>query len=125
MDELKMKPSRIVMGPASLELNYSGIVPIEDRHRVLEITELLTPPQERGNNHANSLMNEVCDQADQQGILLMLIPESFGKDGLSTEQLERWYIKNFGFLHLQKEPKTILVRMPRTAAQQWASNEQQ
>lgn len=116
-----LRPGHIALGPASLELSYSGIVPPLDRDRVLEITNLLTPPQERGKNHANSLMQEVCDQADQAGKLLLLMPEAFDQGGLTTAQLVDWYTRKHGFTYLQQSPKVVLIRLPRTAAQQWAA----
>jgi len=119
MDELK--PGRIELGGASLDLSYSGIVPIADRDRVLEISNLFTLPEERGNNCANSLMHEVCYQADQANKLLLLMPEAFGRDGLTTEQLTDWYKRKHGFTTLQDAPKVILIRLPLTAAQQWAA----
>jgi len=76
-DTRALKPGRIALGAASLDLSYSGIVPIADRDRVLEISNLFTFPAERGNNAANSLMQDVCEQADQANKLLMLMPEAF------------------------------------------------
>jgi hypothetical protein len=116
-----LKPGRIALGGASLDLSYSGIVPIADRDRVLEISNLFTLPQERRNNHAHSLMQDVCEQADQANKLLLLMPEAFGQGGLTTAQLVDWYTGKFGFTCLQSFPKVILIRLPRTAAQQWAA----
>lgn len=119
MDELK--PGTITLGPASLHLSYSALVPPNLRGNALEITELLTAVNERGQNHANSLMQDVCEQADQAGKLLLLMPETYGQDGgLTTEQLSDWYQRRHGFVVLQLSPKTILVRMPARAAAKWA-----
>lgn len=118
MDELK--PGVIALGPASLRLSYSALVPPNLRGNALEITELLTQTNERGQNHANSLMQDVCEQADQAGKLLLLMPERYGQDGLTTEQLSDWYQRRHGFVVLQLSPKIILVRMPAMAAAKWA-----
>lgn len=118
MDELK--PGTITLGPASLHLGYTSMVPPNMRGGALEITELLTSANERGNNHANSLMQDVCQQADQAGKLLLLMPEKFDSGGLTTEQLFDWYIRRHGFVALQMTPKIILVRMPERAAKLWA-----
>lgn len=118
MDELK--PGTIALGPSSLHLSYSALVPPNLRGNALEITELLTQANERGNNHANSLMQDVCGQADQSGKLLLLMPEKFGQDGMTTEQITDWYQRSHGFMVLQLTPKTILVRMPAAAAAKWA-----
>lgn len=118
MDE--MKPGRIKLGAASLELSYSQLIPPIYRGNALEITDLLTESTERRNNAANSLMQEVCAQADQHHKLLLLMPKAFGSDGLTTDQLSDWYQRRFGFVVLQAAP-VILIRMPHDAAQQWAA----
>lgn len=115
-----MKPGHIVMGHASLDLSYSGIVPPAERGRVLEITSLRTDRWSRRKGHASALLREVCDQADQNNMLLLIAPEPFGIDGPTAEQLGDWYTRQFGFTPLQLSP-TILVRLPRTVAQQWAA----
>lgn len=119
MDGLTMKPGTVALGPASLRLSYSAIIPPNLRGHALEITDLLTPEKERGHNHANSLMQDVCEQADHCGILLLLMPEQFGQGGMTTAQLSSWYIRRHGFAILQMEPKLILVRMPSRAAAKW------
>lgn len=116
-----LRPGRITLGAASLDLSYSGIVPPADRDRVLEISNMFTSSKERRNNAANSLMQDVCEQADQAGKLLMLMPEAFDHGGPTTAQLVDWYTRKFGFTTLQQFPKVILIRLPRTAAQQWAA----
>lgn len=115
-----MKPGTIVLGPASLHLGYSALVPPHLRGNAFEITDLLTAVNERGQNHANSLMQDVCQQADQAGKLLLLMPESYGQDGLTTDELSDWYQRRHGFVVLQLSPKIILVRMPAAAAAKWA-----
>lgn len=65
-------------------------------------------------------MQSVCEQADQAGILLLLMPQAFGTDGLTSMQLEFWYTDKFGFTALQQSP-TILIRLPASAGQQWAA----
>lgn len=118
---IEMKPGTITLGPSSLHLSYCSLVPPNLRGNALEITELLTDPAARGQNHANSLMQEVCDQADQAGKLLLLMPEKYGQDDSPTsEQLSDWYQRHHGFIVLQHSPKTILVRMPSKAAAKWA-----
>ena len=122
MDGLtEMKPGNVALGAASLHLGYCSFVPPNLRGHALEITDLLTDDNERGNNHANSLMQDVCAQADQAGKVLILMPERYGHgDGLTSEQLSDWYQRRHGFVVLQISPKTILVRMPAAAAAKWA-----
>jgi hypothetical protein len=115
-----MKPGTITNGFASLDLSYSGIVPPAERGRVLEITNLLTPSTNRRQNHASLLMQSVCEQADEANMLLLLMPQAFGTDGLTSMQLQFWYTSKFGFVALQQSP-TILIRMPATAGERWAA----
>lgn len=118
-----MKPGHIVLGHSSLDLSYSSIIPAADRDRVLEITSLRTDRWSRGKGHAGALMREVCEQADQHGMFLMLTPEAFGIEGLATEQLADWYTRRFGFMPLPDS--SILIRLPRTVAQRWAAANEQ
>lgn len=115
-----MKPGTITNGAASLTLSYSAIVPPAERGRVLEITDLLTTSTKRRQNHASLLMQSVCEQADQADMLLLLMPQAFGTDGLTSLQLQHWYSDKFGFVTLQQSP-TILIRMPAAAGERWAA----
>lgn len=117
-----MKPGTVHMDGASLELSYSAIVPANSRGDAFEISNLFTERSKRGHNRANSLMQEVCDQADQAGKLLLIMPEAFDSGGPSTAQLVDWYVLKHGFTLLQIDPKTILIRMPQHAAQQWTAS---
>jgi hypothetical protein len=119
-----MKPGHIAMGHSSLNLGHSSIIPVADRDRVLEITSLRTDRWSRGQGHAGALMREVCEQADQNDMFLLLSPEAFGVGGLTTEQLADWYVRRFGFVRLQDTP-VLLIRLPRTAAQRWAAANEQ
>lgn len=110
-----MKPGHIALGHSSLNLGHSSIIPVADRDRVLEISSLRTDRWSRGKGHASALMREVCEQADQNDMFLMLVPEAFGIEGLTTEQLADWYTRRFGFVPLPDS--SILIRMPRTVAQ--------
>lgn len=110
-----MRPGRVELNGASLDLSYSAIVPIEYRGDAFEVSNLLTLPTVRRQNHANALVQEVCEQADQFGKLLLLLPGAFGVDGPSTAQLIAWYVRKFQFTELQRDP-CILIRMPQRAA---------
>lgn len=117
-----MRPGTVHMNGASLDLSYSGIVPAAQRGDAFEISSLFVEKQKRGHNLANSLMQEVCEQADENGKLLLLMPEAFDNGGPTTAQLTDWYVRKHGFMVLQYDPKVILIRMPREAAQQWAAS---
>lgn len=117
-----MKPGTVHMDGASLELSYSAIVPAAQRGDAFEVSSLFVERDKRGHNRANSLMQEVCDQADQYRKVLLLMPEAFDDGGPTTAQLVDWYVLKHGFMALQYDPKIILIRMPHDAAQHWAGS---
>jgi len=81
------------------------------RERTREIVKIHTPAAEQGNGHATDLMREVCDEADQAGIVLVLWPSPYGDDiALSAGMLRDWYAR-FGFRQIQSEP-VMMARAP-------------
>ena len=61
-----------------------------------EIVSLATLEAYRRRGYARRVMKMVCDQADREGVMLML--QAAGSPAaMSTEQLETWY-KRFGFV---------------------------
>ena len=88
---------------ASLELSVSEALP---RHLacIIEISKLQTPKLLRRMGLATDLLLQVCDEADAEGVVLMLMPE--GEDWL-----EQWYAR-FGFATIQTEPVVLMARPP-------------
>lgn len=111
-----MKTGQIILGASSCELRYSSLVPAHLRGLLLEIINLLTDTKQQSNNHASALMQEVCQQADQDGIVLMIVPKPFANSPMSAQQLQDWYERRFGFGLLQADP-AILIRLPQRAAE--------
>ena len=96
-------------GHATCELKRSVQLPVDIRDGVRELTKLHTPIEHRKNGDATQLLQQVCDEADTQGIVLLLHCEPFGEPDLAASQLEAWYEK-FGFMVIQAEPK-LMARM--------------
>lgn len=113
-----MKPGTIEMDGARLDLSYPAIVPPELRNNVLEISNLLTESAVRRQNRASALMQEVCQQADQDRKWLIVLVGAYDQGGPSTEQLTDWYTRKFGFTALQTYPQPLLMRTP----QPWNTN---
>lgn len=88
---------------ASLELSVSEALP---RHLacIIEISQLQTPKLLRRMGLATDLLLQVCDEADAEGVVLMLMPD--GEDWL-----EQWYAR-FGFATIQTEPVVLMARPP-------------
>jgi GNAT superfamily N-acetyltransferase len=96
-------------GAASLLLSYSMAVPAHMRGRIREITNLYTDEPGRGKGDASALLKQVCEDADDNGIVLMLIPKPYDK-GLDELQLIAWYARH-GFTQIQNNP-TLMARQP-------------
>lgn len=92
---------------ASLELSVSEALP---RHLacIIEISQLQTPKLLRRMGLATDLLLQVCDEADAEGVVLMLMPD--GEDWL-----EQWYAR-FGFATIQTEPVVLMARPPNLSA---------
>ena len=97
-----MKTGTVQLGNASLHLGYSQIVPPPQRGFAREITELFVPEKHRGKGEATALLNDVCEQADQYDIMLILIAD--------TKKLGLFY-ERFGFEVIQQSP-IVMVRSP-------------
>ena len=101
-----MKTGTIQLGNASLHLGYPQIVPGNLRGFAREITEFYVPEEFRGKGEGTELLKDVCEQADEKNILLVLIAD--------TPKLGMFY-ERFGFSAIQKEP-ALMIRAPKNAA---------
>jgi len=99
-----MKPGTIQLGNASLHISYPQIVPGNLRGFSREITEFFVPEEFRGNGEGTELLKDVCDQADAEHILLLLIAD--------TEKMAMYYGR-FGFVAIQDKP-ILMVRSPKS-----------
>lgn len=96
---------------ASLQVRISMAMPKHLRERTREITKVHTPASDQGKGHASALLREVCQEANNAGLTLMLWPRPYGDDiALSAGQLRDWYAQ-FGFRVIQPEP-VLMARAP-------------
>jgi GNAT superfamily N-acetyltransferase len=96
---------------ASLQIRVSVALPRRLRDRTREITKVHTAAADQRQGHATALLREVCDEADQAGITLILWPRPYGDDiALSQAMLIDWYAR-FGFRVIQPEP-VLMARAP-------------
>lgn len=98
-----MKPGTIQLGNASLHIGYPQIIPGNLRGFAREITELFVPEEFRGKGEASELLKEVCNEADDKKLMLVLIAD--------TERLALFYGR-FGFEVIQKSP-ILMARSPK------------
>lgn len=77
--------------------------------RVLEVCKVWTDPDNRKQGFATELLKAVCDDADADGIVLILQPREFGHSS-GLKELEAWY-KRFGFMRTQNNP-VLMARAP-------------
>lgn len=104
-----MKPSTVQLGNASLHIGYSQIVEPNQRGFAREITEFFVPEEHRGKGEGSLLLQDVCEQADQDNLLLLIIAD--------TVRLARFYMR-FGFTVIQENPVILMVRNPKQQATQ-------
>jgi GNAT superfamily N-acetyltransferase len=76
---------------------------------VLELVRLRTDPEARKQGYATELMKDILNDADVEGVVLILSPKTFGQVGL--EDLAPWY-ERFGFMTIQKKPLHLMARQP-------------
>jgi hypothetical protein len=93
---------------ASLKLSYNTNVPAHLRGGLMEITHVESGHKRQG--HATQLMRNVCAEASENDVILLLMPRPFGTFDMTREELTEWY-QRLGFAVLQQSP-LLLVRPP-------------
>ena len=73
-----------------------------------ELCDLSTPQEHQGRGHASALLRDVCREADEAGVMLVLFVDPFGA-GLSAGDLAAWYGRH-GFAEIQAEPVRMMAR---------------
>lgn len=81
-------------------------LPAHMRPFVREVLRVRSEDKRKG--HATSLMQIICQEADDNDMLLMLGVNPFA-DGMDETQLIEWY-KKFGFEVFQTEPAILMAR---------------
>lgn len=95
---------------ASCQVRISLALPKRMRDRTREITKVQTPAKLQGQGLATKLIEHVCEEADKDGMTLVLWPRPFGDIALSQAMLISWY-QRFGFQVIQPDP-VLMARPP-------------
>ena len=103
-----MRPGRRELNTASLLVTLSEAVPKHMRPATREVSELFVPAADRRKHLATALMNFICQEADANGITLLLIARPYGEDGPDEDALVAWY-ERFGFASLQDTSKGLFM----------------
>jgi len=105
-----MRCGRRELASASVLISISEAVPAHMRGGTREVSELFVPVADRRQHIGTALMNLVCQEADANGITLLLIARPYGEGGPDEDQLTAWYAL-FGFQILQDSAKgTVMAR---------------
>lgn len=97
---------------ASLMVDDCRALPKRMRPVTREIRNLATKAPAQRTGAATALMHQVCAEADEAGITLVLWPKPFGYIALSQAQLIAWYGRRFGFMRLPGDGLPMLARSP-------------
>ncbi len=97
-----MKPGKRQLGPCTLKLTYSQIVPATLRGGLLEVSQLKTAEEHQRKGYATRLLDEVCAEADKDRKVLVITPDN--------AHLTLFYGR-FGFEPIQADP-VIMARAP-------------
>lgn len=103
-----MRPGRRELNEASLIISFSDAVPAGMREQIREVTSLHVPLEQRRKKLATMLLNLVCQEADANGITLLLTARPMDDQGPDEEKLIEWYAK-FGFKGLQDTPNGLML----------------
>lgn len=96
-----MKPGTITLGNASIHVGYSGVIKANKRGLLRELSEFHVPESHRGNGEGTALLADVCEQADQEGLILMITAD--------TPRLCDFYARH-GFVVVQDEGVILMAR---------------
>lgn len=108
-----MKTGPRKVGAATCRVRQCNALPEAMRQKTREVASLEVPFAEQGKGYATTLMHAVCREADEANLVLVLTPCPFGDNTrLSTDELVAWYERDFGFSQIQKDPVTLLARLP-------------
>lgn len=97
-----MKPGTIELGNASVRVGYPQIIAPNQRGHARELTEFFVSEEYRGKGEGSALLKEVCEQADQGKLMLIMIADSL--------RLASFYARH-GFIAIQANP-ILMARTP-------------
>lgn len=84
-------------------------LPKHMQERIREVTGFKTAPEFQRQGFGTQLMQQVCEDADLNNIVLMLNP-SPEANSITKDKLMAWY-KRFGFVKAQDDP-VLMARAP-------------
>lgn len=96
-----MKLGKRIKGGCTCLLSHSDALPANLKD-VIEVSNIYTDEWHRNKGHANKLLDDICEDADKSGIVLMLMPDD--------QWLVKWY-ESHGFQTIQIDP-IIMARPP-------------
>ena len=101
---------QVTLNQASLKLNPfihpDASDALSDKLKLL--THLFVEKDYRNQGQATALLKQVIKESSEAGLSLIVEPKAYEEDGLTTEQLIRFYARH-GFVQIQKTP-VIMVR---------------
>jgi predicted GNAT family acetyltransferase len=98
-----MRPGQRQLASASILVSMTDAVPMAMRAKVREVSHVFVPAADRRQRLATALMNLVCQEADANGITLILTVDPYDTGGPTAAELQSWYAL-FGFRELQDSP---------------------
>ena len=99
-----MKNGTLALGDASLHIGYSQVIEPSQRGFVREITEFFVPEPQRGKGQGTALLTDVCEQANQHKLMLIIIADN--------ARLQSFYVRH-DFITIQDEPVILMMRNPK------------
>jgi predicted GNAT family acetyltransferase len=98
-----MRPGKRQLATASILVSMTDAVPLAMRAKVREVSHVFVPAEDRRKRLATALMNLVCQEADANGLTLILTVDPYDSGGPTAKELRDWYAL-FGFRDLQDSP---------------------
>lgn len=111
-----MRPGKRQLSSASITVSLTDAVPVAMRDRMREVSHVFVPAADRRQHLATALMNLVCQEADANGITLLLTVDPYDTGGPTAAELQSWYAL-FGFRELQDSPNGKI--MARQVSNPW------
>lgn len=102
-----MKTGTVQLGNATIHIGYSQVTKPNQRGMLRELTEFNVPEEFRGKGEGSALLSDICEQADNEGLFLLLL----AKDA----RLANYYAR-FNFLAITPQDSMMLVRSPNSNA---------
>lgn len=90
----------VELGEASATLSICGLVKPQLRPFLRELSHVYVTPEKRGQGEGTALLEAICEQADQEGLALLI--------QVDDTRLVPWYTRH-GFDVLQETP-ILMVR---------------